>query len=308
MNRILASILGLVGLLTAPAAFAQSTTHTPFQQPQYFAVDYGQWAIKSQSPNLFQFSPGGLCGGSASGSQFFVFATNAPVFINDATQANSEVVTPTTVTNTQSQCGFTAAPANNHTSFQVQSGTAGLQESLNALASPSTAYPAKIILDRNWYVAANSVPGTNGITILGAAKGNAHAFLEDVTTAGATEYVWNGTAYASGTWVNVKPTAAAGAGAGTGPTIADSGTALATTVSLTTGTATATGALFTVTWGSGHGFTYAPTGCTVTSTGPNNFTAFTTAVSGTTTPVLTVTATAAPAVSTAYAFTITGCK
>lgn len=308
-HRIL-SILALVGLLTAPAAFAQSSTHSPFQQPEYYAVDYGQWAIKSQSANTYLFSPQGLCVASAAGSQFFPFATNAPVLINDATPANSEVVTPSAVTNASSQCGFTASPSNNHFSFQVVSGTAGLQEALNALASPATAYPAKINIDRNWYVEANSVAGTSGATIIAAAKGNAHAFLADITTVPVTNYVWTGTAYSStsAAWVNVAPTAAAGTAAGTSPTISDAGTALATTVSLTSGTATTTGSLFTVTWGSGHGFTYAPTGCTVTSNGPNSFTAFTIAVTGTTTPVLTVTATSAPTVSTAYKFSVTGCK
>lgn len=306
-HRIL-SILALVGLLTAPVAFAQSSTHSPFQQPEYYAVDYGQWAIKSQSANTFLFSPQGLCVASAAGSQFFPFATNAPVLINDATPANSEVVTPSAVTNASSQCGFTASPSNNHYSFQVVSGTAGLQEALNALASPATAYPAKINIDRNWYVSANSVPGTSAAAIITAAKGNAHAFLVDITSAPAINYVWTGTAYASGTWNNSAPIAAAGAAAGTSPTISDAGTALSTTVSLTSGTATTTGSLFTVTWSSSHGFAYAPTGCTVNSIGTNSFTAFTIAVTGTTTPVLTVTATSAPAVSTAYKFSVTGCK
>lgn len=307
-HRIL-SILALVGLLTAPVAFAQSSTHRPFQQPEYYAVDYGQWAIKSQSANTFLFSPNGLCIASASGSQFFPFATNAPVLINDATPANSEVVTPTAVTNASSQCGFTASPANNHFSFQVQSGTAGLQEALNALASPATSAPAKINLDRNWLVAASSVPGTSAASIIAAAKGNAHAFLVDITSAPAINYVWTGTAYvANGTWNNSAPVAAAGAAAGTAPTISDSGTALATTVSLTSGTATTTGALFTVTWSATHGFAFPPTGCVVTSVGTNSFTAFTTAVTGTISPILTVTATAAPTASTAYKFTVTGCK
>lgn len=306
-HRIL-SILALVGLLTAPVAFAQSSTHSPFQQPEYYAVDYGQWAIKSQSANTYLFSPQGLCVASAAGSQFFPFATNAPVLINDATPANSEVVTPSAVTNASSQCGITASPSNNHYSFQVVSGTAGLQEALNALAvkgGQTTAYPAKINLDRNWWVAASSVPGTTATAILTAAKGNAHAFLTDITTAGATSYVWNGTNYVSGTWVNTLPTAAAGAAAGTSPTVGTkTGSALSLVQPITTGTATTTGVLFTETWGASQ-FLYAPT-CTVTSTGPNSFTAFTVATSYTTNAaVCTVTATTAPTISTAYKFTVT---
>lgn len=310
MKASIRLLLAIAGLLTAPVAFAQSSTHSPYQQSTYYAADYGQWAIQSQSANTYLFSPQGLCTASASGIQFFPFATTAPVFIVDATPANSEVVTPSTATNTSAQCGFTASPSNSHFSFQVKSGTAGLQEALNVLAVSSTAYPATIILDRNWFVAADSINGTAGVTILGAATGNAHAFLLDITTVPSTSYVWNGTAYSSSSpaWVNVKPTAAAGAAAGSGPTIANAGTALASTVSLTSGTATTTGSLFTVTWGTGHGFTYAPTGCVVKSIGTNSFTAFTAAVTGTTTPVLTVTATSAPVVSTAYKFSVTGCK
>jgi len=304
MKRRILSILALVGMLTAPAAFAQSSTHSPFQQPQYFAVDYGQWSIQGQSPNTYLFSPGGLCNGSASGSQFFTFATNAPVLISDATPSNSEVVTPSSVTNTGSQCGFSASPANNHYSFQVKSGTAGLQESLNALAVTTTAYPATIVLDRNWFTQAGSVPGTTPSAIIGAAKGNTHALLEDVTTAGPTFYVWNGTAYSSstGTWVNTKPTATAGAGAGTSPTISDAGTALVGSVALTAGTATTTGTLFTLAWTSSQ-FHAAPTGCTVKSTGANVYSTFTSATSFSSTALLTVTvATTPPTASTAYAF------
>lgn len=300
----LISILGLVGLLTAPAAFAQSATKQPYSQTSYYAVDYGQWAVRSQSPNTYLFSPQGLCTATASGGQFFPFSTNAPVLIVDATPANTEVVTPSTVTNASTQCGFTASPANNHYSFQVKSGTGGLQEALNALAVTSTAYPANIVLDRNWFTTAANVPATTPLTIIGAAAGNTHAFLSDVTSAGPVYYVWNGTAYVSGTWSNAKPAAAAGAGAGTAPTIADAGTALAGTVSLTAGTATTTGTLFTLTWATSAQFLAAPGGCTVTSIGANPYTTFTSAVSfASSHAILTVTvATTAPVASTAYKF------
>lgn len=306
LSRGFARILALVLLGIAPAVHAQSSTHTPYTQSDYYAVDYGQWGIKSQQANTYLFSPIGLCQANASGTSFFPFATNAPVLIADATAANSEVVTPTSVTNASNQCGFAAAPANNHFSFQIVSGTGGLQETLNALAvnQKTTALPARIILDRNWYGIAGAIPGSSSATILAAAKGNAHAFLTDTTTAGNTNYVWNGTAYAVGTWVNTKPTPAAGAAAGTGATITDAATALAPTVALTTGTATTTGTLFTLTYATTSQFQYAPT-CTVATTGPNSFTAFTTATTfagGAAT--VTVTATAAPLASVAYKFAV----
>lgn len=310
MKQIIASILGLVGLLTAPAAFAQSSTHTPFTQSDYYAVDYAQWAIKGQQPNYYLFSPNGLCTASASGQQFFPFATNAPVLITDATPANTEVVTPSTVTNASSQCGFTGSPANSHTSFQVSSGTAGLQEALNVLAvlgGSTTMYPARITLDRNWYAAAQSVP-TTAAAIIAAAKGNAHAFLQDITSQGSTLYVWNGTAYVVGTWVNTRPTAAAGAAAGTAPTVGTSiGAALSLVQPITTGTATTTGTVFTETYATTSQFLYAPT-CTVASSGTNVLTGLSVTTAFTASAaVVTVSTTATPAVSTAYRFTL-NCK
>lgn len=288
------------------AAFAQSSTHQPFTQSDYYAVDYGQWVIKGQQPNYFLFSPNGICVTTASGGQFFPFATNAPVYIIDAVSANSEVVTPATVTNASTQCGFTGSPANNHTSFQVTSGTAGLQEALNVLAvqgGKATAYPALIKLDRNWWAQASSIAGKTASGILGAVAGNAHAIVQDLTTAGATNYVWSGTAYVSGTWVNTVPTAAAGGAAGTSPTVGTvTGAALSLIQPLTTGTSTTTGTLFTETWATSSQFLYAPT-CTVASTGTNSFTAFTVATTYTAShAVLTVTATSAPVASTAYRF------
>ena len=198
LQRALISIIGLVGLLTAPAAFAQNATRTPYTQTQYYASDFANWAIRSQSANTYLFSPGGLCNASASGIQFYVFNTNAPVAIIDATPANSEIVTPSTVTNTGSQCGFTASPANNHYSFQVISGTAGLQEAINALSISPTLYPALIVLDRNFFTIAASLPGTNtGGSIIGSVTGSNGIILEDVTTAPAKYFGWNGTQYVS---------------------------------------------------------------------------------------------------------------
>ena len=58
MKRIVTLFLGLAGLLTAPAAvLAQSSTHTPYQQSDYYAIDYGQWGIRSQTPNVFLEGP-----------------------------------------------------------------------------------------------------------------------------------------------------------------------------------------------------------------------------------------------------------
>lgn len=309
MKRILSLFACLVTFAvmgTPSLAHAQAQT---FPQSTYNASSYGSWLIQSQQANTYQFSPVSYCQVPQQGGGLFVpFATNAPIYIADSTSANSEVVTPSSVITGSAYCGVVVSPANQHYTFSMRSGTGGLQEALNALAIPTTAYPATIVLDRNWYANASVIPGTTSAAILTAAKGNAHAFLEDITAAGPTFYVWNGTSYVSGTWTNVKPTAAAGAAAGTSPTISDAGSALATTVLLNEGTAPTTGVLFTLTWASTGQFSYAPTGCTVTSNGANSFAAFTVAATGGNPAVLTVTATAAPAASTAYSFNVTGCK
>jgi hypothetical protein len=294
--------LALVGLLTAPVAFAQ-TAVTPFNQPFYFASSFNTYSIPSQLPNTFQFAGRSICTESAQGLPFFAFNTNAPVYVQDQTSANSEVLTPSAVINTAGSCGIAISPTNQHRTFWLRSGTGGLQEALNTLQG-GTQYPALVILDRNFWAGAAAVPGTTPSAIIAAAKGNATVMLEDITTAPATFYVAGSTSsYVTGTWTNVKPTAAAGAGAGTAPTISDAGTAGNGVVSLTSGTATTTGTLFTLTWPTTGNFLYAPS-CTVNSVGTNSYTTFTKATTfAASAATLTVTvATTAPVASTAYKF------
>lgn len=303
MKRIKLSILA--ALLCAVPAFAQ------FTSPVYLASNYGKWIIQSQSPNTYTFSPASQCTFplTPGPGQFNPLATNAPVYLQDATAANSEVLTPSSLVTTGGNCGVVISPSNQHFSFVLRSGTGGLQEAINNLAVPTTAYPAVIQLDRNWYTQAAAVPGTTAAAILAAATGNSHAFLQDLTTAGPVFYVWQaGTGYVAGTWVNTKPTAAAGAGAGTAPTISDAGTALTGTVNLTSGTATTTGTLFTLNWATTSQYLSAPT-CAVTSIGPNAYTTFTVATafaSSHATTTVTV-ATTPPVASTAYVFSYS-CK
>lgn len=313
--RKFASLLVVALIFAACAAgFAQSNQTYPTRE--FYASDFGQWSLQGQTPNVYQWSPGSLCLTAANGtaSQFQPFATNAPVLIADVVASSSEVVTPSAVSNTASFCTITVAPSNQHFSFQVRSGTGGLQEGLNQTKDRG-AYPALMKLDRNFWALANAVPGTSGNTIVGAAKGDATVMLEDITTAPEQMYVWTGSAYSATAafWQNTAPTIAAGAAAGTSPTVANiaTSTALVGQANVTSGTATTTGTLFTETWPTNAGtvgsFQYAPT-CTVTSIGVNSFTAFTIATTFTAShAVLTVTATSAPAVSTPYQFSI-NCK
>jgi hypothetical protein len=308
MRNTLKFIVALILAAVSVPVFAQVAT-SPYSAPEYYASSFNLWSINSQSPNTYTFPGRTICNSAGQNQNFFVFSTTAPILIVDSNSANSEVVTPSSVINTAGSCGVAIAPANNHNSFQLRSGTGGLQEAINTLKGQS-AWPVVIDLDRNWYAIANNIPGTSAATIIGATVGDGTVLLKDITTSPATFYKWTGTAYAdaspANTWLNTAPALAAGAAAGTSPTVANKAgsTQLVGIANVTTGTATTTGTLFTETFpssGANGGFGYAGS-CVVTSTGATPFTTFTVATSGTTTRILTVTVTATPAVSTAYSF------
>lgn len=311
MRKFTLAIAALVLAAFSAAGFAQVAS-SPFSSPFYYATSFNLWGINSNvgnGPNVFTWYGSGTCRSAGQNLNFFVFSTTQPVLIADSNMANSEVVTPTAITNTTGTCGFAASPSHTHYTYQVRSGTAGLQESVNALKDQS-AWPVLVLLDRNWWSVANQMPGTYATAIIGAATGDATVMLEDITTAVPTFYVWTGSAFSStaANWQNTAPTIAAGAAAGTSPTVANTSasTALIGQANVTAGTATTTGTLFTEAWPSNSGttgsFQYAGS-CTVTSVGTNSFTAFTVATSFTSSHrVLTVTATSAPTASTAYSF------
>lgn len=303
IKRILTLLLMIAGYTSAPA----QTTYV--SNATVSAYSYGQWSLTGQAPNTYTFTPTSICSvPSMGGMRFPAFsafgASNAPVFINDTgTPANSEVVTPSAILT----CGVTIAPVHTHTTFSLNSGTAGLQDALNVVAQSAAAYPIDVLLDRNWYAQALTIPGTTPAAIITNAKGTPTAYLEDVTTSPHTFYVWNGTNYAVGTWSNAVPAVTVGGAAGTSPAISVAGTASIGSVQLTTGTATTTGILWTLDWATTGSFLYAPT-CTVTSIGGTPFTTFTRATTfASSHATLTVTATSAPAVSTVYLFSFS-CK
>ena len=311
MRKLLTSIFALtLAACSGVSAFAQSN---PFALHVYYASDFGQYAIQSQAPNQFTFSPASQCQATIPGASatFQVFATNAPIEIVDVNAANNEVLTPSAVVQTAASCGFRGTVANNHNTFKVISGTAGLQEALNNLAVPTVAYPARIVLDRGWYALAAAIPGTTPAKIIAAAKGNAKAFLADTSVYPETFYAWNGTQYVAINGVtggNTAPTLATGSGAGTAPTASlVSGNGSQGVVSLLSGSApAATATIFTLTWptAANGGFSYLPS-CTIQSIGSNAYTAGTNAVAYNPPAVDTFTSSTALTAATQYYFKYT---
>jgi hypothetical protein len=235
------------------------------------------------------------------------------VLIADANSTNSEVVTPSAIVNTAGSCGATVAPSHNHYNFAMKSGTAGLQDAITTLKGQG-AWPATVVLDKNWWSIANQIPGTAATTILGAATGNYTVILKDITVAPAVFYVWSGAAYTATNAIqkNTAPTIAAGAAAGGSPTVTNSATstAIAGTANVLSGTSPTTGTIFTETWPTvANGGPQYDGSCTVTSSGANSYTTFTVAMSdtgsGTTFQrIMTVTEATSPMVAaTQYNFT-----
>lgn len=307
MLRKLMSLVALLAAFGAPA-LAQSG---PFPQREFYASDYGQWQIPSQAANTYLFSPPGICKVSPpTAPAFLPFNTNAPIFIIDATAANSELVTPSSVTNTGSQCGVTVAPANNHYSFNLISGTGGLQETLNQIPS-SVAYPVGVVLDRSWYTLMSGVTTSSPAAAIASVAGNSAAYLVDRTVVPNQYYSWNGSNYTPSASNATAPTPTAGTGAGGSPTIALVAGSTGTTgyVTLTSGTSpTASAAIMTLTWPAiaSGGFQYAPS-CTISSVGTRAYTSgvTTTTAGPPATAVLTASSTALTASVSGYKFKYT---
>lgn len=308
--RTIQRILGWAAwLLLTPALLGQTQGQNP--HPGFFyAADFGQWNIVSQSPQTYTWTDTGVCQvPSPAGGVFNPFTAGDPILVRDALNpGHNEVVTVTAPVNTSAACGFTGSFLYTHTSFSVLSGTAGAQEAINALGGGSQPSQTGVLLDRRWYSNLTGLPNYTSATpgtVIGALLGNANVYLVDVTSAPWTYYVWNGAHYVSNGG-SKAPTLTLGTGAGTSPSNATvAGNGSSGTVTFTSGTApTASAAIFTLTWptAAAGGFNHAPT-CTVISTGATAYTSGT-ASSGYTPPAfetLTASATALTA-STSYSF------
>lgn len=189
MKRILVFLL-----LAVASAFAQQGALTGFAG-RVNAVQYGSWSLP-----IFYGTPAGagaiIVGGNGrvtlpDGVEFVPFKVGTPIRINDG--PNSETVTPTAIGNCGNgklfnQCTITAVFTKAHgagAGTTVSSGTAGLQEAINALLSTA----GLVVISGSW----------NGTTsmITTTATGSTAVGVEDLRAGVPNYYGWNGSAYAA---------------------------------------------------------------------------------------------------------------
>lgn len=295
--RIL-TFIASVALVAAGVARAQTPTG------QVIVSQFNQWrvpgtvSLASGTNTAIPFSP---CQVSGANKNFSAFTASVPVKIVDPNNPSiDEVVSPSAVVLAPSNCTVTFTTTNAHPiPYYITSGTAGLQEAVNATALSGVQNTA--LIDKSFYAFGGTA------TIIHAATASPTLSLLDVTQAPYVPYqsisaVYTAEGNSGGAAASV--TAAAGAAAGTSPTgPTNVGNGNTFTVSLTTGTATTTGTLFTETWASSGSFGHVQN-VTVTSTGANVPPAFTFTVTGSTTHVLTVTMASTPPTATAYTFQV----
>lgn len=324
MRKAIAFIVFLLASLTP--AFAQG--FNPAGAPPWvYADNYGRWSFQGQAPSTYTLQNVNGCQVTQLDYQnrptFYAFANTvalAPVFVQDVNSANSEVVTPGSfLTPTQLACGPSIAPANAHTTFNLQSGTGGLQEAINSVGNSTASYMTTIIVSQEWYKLLGSISGSNATLtstatpaqVLGTVTCSSNTQVLDVTTNPWTPFSCNSSTHLLNvsSLASKAPTVAAGAGAGSTGTVvvvAGSSASSGTVTVATSGTApTSSGIIFTLTFPSSTagGYGYAPV-CTYTSVGTLAYSgAVATATAGPpATSVLTATSTALTNNKTTYAW------
>jgi hypothetical protein len=152
-----------------------------------YASNFGLWSVPQGNQGQYSWSSPIFCRASADGLPLNpVFAINAPLLIKDQQPQNSEIVTPTAVSMTGASCSITVRPANPHNTFNLLSGTAGLQEAINYAAG----LPYEIVLTPDW----SRLGGTTGM--ITSAKGSTNVTILDARTSNLESCTWGGSAYA----------------------------------------------------------------------------------------------------------------
>lgn len=177
------------------------------QQPKWaWAEDYATYSYQGAN-NIFTFPLPCLATPNNGSQSFFPFGPAGapfPLLIADQTPSNSEIVHPSSTSQTGAGCGFQATAARQHTSFTVRSGTSGLQEAVTALSRAQA--PMVVFLDAIWYAAIKQLPGSpSASSLISALKGSAQVNLVDTTQWPWIFYNWNGTQYVAAQSGSVGP-------------------------------------------------------------------------------------------------------
>jgi hypothetical protein len=204
--RRLSSFIALLLAFVPAVVFAQG--FNPAQAPPWVLADsYGRWTIQGQAANNFVIQGPSICRitqlNFGDSSTFDVAAHNvgfAPILINDNNAQNAEVLTPASAFSNSTTCGWSLAATHPHLSFNLASGTAGLQEAINAVGPSTAPYPTVIYLTPRWYALVSAISSLNSTlasqvtpsNILAGAVCTSKVFVVDLTTLPATDYGCSG--------------------------------------------------------------------------------------------------------------------
>jgi hypothetical protein len=155
-----------------------------------YASDYGQWNIpQGDGPanGSISWSTASLCSPISNGNLLHPIQVGHSIRIVDADPTKSETVVITAARTTGPSCTLNADMQYAHTSYSVTSGTAGLQEAIDAGV---IAGRAVVAITPGW----QALGGTTAM--IPAALGSAAVSILDARISLLSSYLWNGTAYA----------------------------------------------------------------------------------------------------------------
>lgn len=204
--------LAALATLTLLAGFVPSTYAQMADGPNSFgfafAADYGKWtfhgrdtiASGAQSVTIKETEGSAT---TADGRTFRPLSTTAPILV-DAGTANSETVTPSSVTCAAGAltCVFSATFSNSHSgNFTIQSGTYGIAEAKNAILARTTGGTVVVANGFSGAAGSSSITsgfnGTSTVNILDVRAGVFQFYSSSGSTYSATLSPFNTTTAAS---------------------------------------------------------------------------------------------------------------
>ncbi len=154
---------------------------------QPIASQYGAFQLQGTATNSFVFAPA-ACQVTAGGVNFSALTQGVRVRVVDPGNRSLDETVTAGLVNINA-CSVQLAVSNTHVPpFYVTSGTAGLQEAINANSKGGPANT--VVLDASWYALGGSS------SIITSVRGSTSLGLVDITTTPYTWYSWNGSAYA----------------------------------------------------------------------------------------------------------------